>query len=148
MRLWTLLMVVSGGLFSGGVAVFAWERVPAWRRMSLPRFRSDFDTAIAKADRVQPALLVATIGATVGFALTATGPSRTLALIGAAGFTLTLIGSVAVLVPLQRRIIADSEQRLDLEAMRGRWFLGHLGRTVVGVMSFVLVALAAATQSA
>lgn len=144
MSLWTLLMLVSGGLFSGGVAVFAWERVPAWRRMPLARFRPDFATAIAKADRVQPALLVATIGATVGFAFTATGPSQALALIGAVGFILTLVGSVAVLVPLQRRIIADSEQRLDLEAMRGRWVLGHLGRTVVGVTSFVLVAIAAA----
>lgn len=148
MRLWTLLMLVSGGLFSGGVAVFAWERVPAWRSMPLPRFRSNFAAAIAKADRVQPALLVAAIGATVGFVLTATGPSQTLALIGAAGFALTLIGSVAVLVPLQRRIIADSEQPHDLEAMRGRWCLGHLGRTVVGVTSFVLVALAAAVRSA
>jgi Domain of unknown function (DUF1772) len=144
MNLWTFLMLVSGGLFSGGVAVFAWERVPAWRRMPLPRFTVDFATAIRKADRVQPALLVATIAATVGFVLTATGPSRTLALIGGAGFILTLIGSVAVLVPLQRRIIADSKHRNDLEALRGRWFLGHLGRTVVGVMSFLLVALAAA----
>jgi hypothetical protein len=148
MSFWTLLMLVSGGLFSGGVAVFAWERVPAWRRMPLPRFRSDFAAAIAKADRVQPALLVVPIGATVGFVLTATGPSQTLGLIGAAGFILTLIGSVAVLVPLQRRIIAHSEHRLGLEAMRGRWFLGHLGRTVVVVTSFVLVALAAAVQSA
>jgi membrane associated rhomboid family serine protease len=144
MNLWTLLMLVSGGLFSGGVAVFAWERVPAWRRMPLTQFRADFATAIGKADRVQPALLVATIAATVGFLLTATGPSRTVALVGAVGFIVTLIGSVAVLVPLQRRIIADSEQRLDLEALRGRWFLGHMGRTVLGVTSFVLVAVAAA----
>jgi Domain of unknown function (DUF1772) len=143
MNFWTLPMLVSGGLFSGGVAVFAWERVPAWRRMPLPQFRSDFATAIGRADRVQPALLVATIAATMGFVLTATGPSRTMALIGAAGFILTLTGSVAVLVPLQRRIIAGSGQRLDMETLRGWWFLGHLWRTVFGVTSFLLVAIAA-----
>jgi hypothetical protein len=142
MNLWALLMLVCGGLFSGGVAVIAWERVPAWRRMPVAQFRADFATAISRADRVQPALLVATIVATVGFVLTATGLSRTMALVGAAGFVLTLIGSVAILVPLQRRIIADSEHRLDLVALRGRWLLGHLGRTLVGVTSFVLVAIA------
>jgi Domain of unknown function (DUF1772) len=143
MNTWTILMLVSGGLFAGGVAVFAWERVPAWRRMPLPRFRDDFATAIHRADRVQPALLVVTIVSTIGFALTATGPARTLALIGAVGFLLTLIGSGAILVPLQRRIIRSSVQPDALEAMRHRWFQGHLGRASVGVTSFVLVALAA-----
>jgi Domain of unknown function (DUF1772) len=141
---WATVMLVAAGLFSGGAAAFAWERVHAWRKMPLPEFRADFATAISRADRVQPALLVTAIAATVGFALTTTGASRTLALIGGAGFLLTLIGSVAVLVPLQRRIVADSEQRLDQEALRGRWFLGHLGRSLSGVTSFVLVALAAA----
>jgi hypothetical protein len=143
MNTWMILMLVSGGLFAGGVAVFAWERVPAWRQMPLPRFRDDFASAIHRADRVQPALLVVTIAATVGFVLTAGGPARTLALIGAVGFLLTLIGSGAILVPLQRRIIRSSAQPDTLEAMRQRWFQGHLGRASVGVTSFVLVALAA-----
>jgi Domain of unknown function (DUF1772) len=144
MNPWTILMVVSGGLFAGGAAGFAWERVPAWRRMALPRFRDDFATAIHRADRVQPALLVLAIVATIGFTLTVSGPARTLALLGTVGFVLTLIGSGAVLVPLQRRIIRSSAEPDVLEAMRHRWFQGHLGRASVGVTSFVLVALAAA----
>ena len=142
---WAILMLVFGGLFSGGATAFAWERVPAWRRMDASEFRSDFADAIHKADRIQPALLVAAIVATIGFAISATGSPRTLALIGAAGFTATLIASVAVLVPLQRRIIASStRQDVVLEPMRRRWFLGHLGRSVMGVAAFLMAAAAAA----
>jgi hypothetical protein len=68
MKLWAIIMLVSGGLFSGGVTVFAWERVPAWRSMPLSQFMGDFAVAIRKADRVQPALLLVTIVVTVGLA--------------------------------------------------------------------------------
>jgi len=143
-NVWAILMLVSGGLFTGGVTVFAWERVPVWRSLPLPQFRIDFTRAIHKADRVQPALLVVASVSAVGFGLTATGAARSLALIGAAGFLVTLIASGAVLVPLQRRLIASSQPQTAVEAMRRQWFRGHLGRSVVAVASFTLVAMAAA----
>jgi hypothetical protein len=50
-----------------------------------------------------------------------------------------------MLVALQRRMISSSSPESGaLERMRQRWFTGHVGRTVVGVASFVLVASAAA----
>jgi len=143
MNVWATLMLVSSGLFSGGITVFAWERVPVWRDQTLQRYKAEFATTIRVADRVQPALLIASIVTTVGFALTASGAARTLAVIGLAGFLVTLVASAAVLVPLQRRIIASSQgQATLLEAMRRRWFRGHLGRSALGVASFVLVAIA------
>jgi hypothetical protein len=69
--------------------------------------------------------------------------ARTLALIGAAGFMATLIGSGGFLVPLQRRIIASSQKPVDIEAMRLRWFRGHLGRSALAMASLTLVAIAA-----
>lgn len=145
MNAWAFLMLVSGGLFAGGATALAWDRIPAWRRMPLAEFRTDFAGVIHRADRVQPGLLVVAIVASLVFGLTDAGAPRILALIGAFGFLATLIGSVAVLVPLQRRMISSSS--LDagaLERMRHGWFRGHLGRTVVGVASFLLVASAAA----
>jgi hypothetical protein len=141
---WAIAMLVSSGLFSGGVMVFSWERVPVWRSLPVAEFRKEFAVTIRRADRVQPALLVASIVATISFAMDATGAARTLALLAAAGFIATLVASGTILVPLQRRIIAASQVKAGTdEAMRSRWFLGHLGRSVLGVACFTLVAVAA-----
>ncbi len=149
MNVWVFLMLVSSGLFSGGVTVLAWDRVSAWRSMPLDEFRTDFAGVVQRADRVQPGLLVVAIVASFGFGLTDSGAARILALIGASGLVATLIGSVAVLVPLQRRMISSSSLETGaLERMRHRWFRGHLGRTVVGLASFLLVAMAAAVNLA
>jgi hypothetical protein len=144
MNVWAFLMLVSGGLFAGGVTALAWDRIPAWRSMPLAQFRTDFGGVVQRADRVQPGLLVVAIVASSGFGLADSGAARILALIGASGFTATLIGSVAVLVPLQRRMISSSSLEAALERMRHRWFRGHVGRTVIVVVSFLLVASAAA----
>ena len=146
MKTWAILMLMSSGLFSGGVTVIAWERIPAWRALPLPEFRTEFAATIRIADRVQPALLLASIVTTIGFGISASGAARTLAFAGAAGFIVTLAASAAVLVPLQRRIIASSgEDASMLEPMRRRWFVGHFGRSALAVASFFVVAIGVAT---
>jgi hypothetical protein len=143
-EVWAALMVVAGGLFAGGAATFAWSRVPIWRRMPLPQFVSDFDQTIRWTDKVQPALLVLAIASAIAFAITADGAARLLALLGAAGFVVVLLASLAFLVPLQRRIVSTPQgEPENLEAMRSRWFNGNLGRSVLAVVSFVLIVLAA-----
>ena len=145
MNPWSTLMVIAGGMFAGGAATFAWSRVPIWRRMPAPQFLGDFAQTIAWTDKVQPALLVAAIVASGGFVLTSNGVARLLAVAGAAGFAFTLIASLAVLVPLQRTLIATPvAQREEIEGMRVRWFRGNLGRSVLATASFALVAAAAA----
>jgi hypothetical protein len=145
MNVWAFLMLVSGGLFAGGVSALAWDRIPAWRSMPLAEFTMDFAGVVQRADRVQPGLLVTAIVASFGFGLTDPGAARILALIGASGFLATLIGSVAVLVPLQRRMVSSRTLEAGaLERMRHLWFRGHVGRTVVGMASFLLVASAVA----
>ena len=145
MNPWAVLMVVAGGLFAGGAATFAWSRVPIWRRMAVREFVSDFAQTIRWTDKVQPALLVAAIISTVAFATNASGTQQILATVGAVGFVVTLIASLAVLVPLQRRIIASPlEHPQRIEEMRQRWFRGNLGRSVLAVAAFAAIAVAAA----
>ena len=143
MNIWTILMLVTGGLFAGAVANVAWSRVPIWRGMPPAQFMTDFDKSIAVADKVQPSLLLVTIVGSVGFALTADSTARLLAFSAAAGFTVTMLASLAILVPLQRRIIALGPDSQSLEAMRLQWFRGHLGRSLLSTISFVLAASAA-----
>src|ERR687895_204982 len=145
MSTWASLMLIAGGLFAGGAATFAWSRVPIWRWMALQEFIGDFKPTLRRTDKVQPALLVAAIVSAAGFALTADGSARVLASVGAAGFVVTLAASLAILVPLQRRIVATPpEEAKAIDEMRTRWFRGHLGRSMLGVASFVAVAVAVA----
>jgi hypothetical protein len=144
MSAWASLMLIAGGLFAGGAATFAWSRVPIWRRMPVQGFSGDFEETLRRTDKVQPALLVVAIVSAAGFALSADGLARVLALVGAAGFIVTLTASLAFLVPLQRRIVATPPAEAGaIDKMRARWFRGHLGRSMLAVASFVAVAVAA-----
>jgi hypothetical protein len=144
MSTWASLMLIAGGLFAGGAATFAWSRVPIWRRMPVQEFIGDFEETLRRTDKVQPALLVATIVSAAGFALTAEGSARVLASVGAASFVVTLAASLTFLVPLQRRIVATAPAEAKaIDEMRARWFRGNLGRSMLAVASFVAVAVAA-----
>ncbi len=138
-----VLMLLAGGLFAGGAATFVWSRVPIWRRMSPSAFVSDFEQTIRWTDKVQPALLAVAAVSAIAFAVIEDGAARVLAALAAAGFLIVLGASLAVLVPLQRRIIATPlAQAADIEDMRTRWFTGNLGRSVVAVASFALAVVA------
>jgi hypothetical protein len=143
-RWWAVPMLLSGGLFAGGVLVIAWERVPAWRASDPVDFQPGFAHTLRRVDRLQPALLVACLGSTIGFASSTGGAARTLALLAAGGFLLVLIGSVAVLVPIQRRLVAagSAPPPADVEALRARWLGGHLVRTAVALVCFALTVVA------
>lgn len=143
MNIWAIVMLVTGGLFAGAVANFAWSRVPIWRALPREEFVSDFDKSIAIADKVQPALLLLAIVGSLGYAITTDSTARVLAISAAIGFAITMVASLAILVPLQRRIIALGPESQSIESMRLQWFRGHLGRSLLSVISFLLAALAA-----
>jgi len=144
MEVLAALMLIAGGLFAGGAATFAWSRVPIWQHMAVPQFVSDFDQTIRRTDKVQPALLVVAAVSAIGYAVAADGAARLLAALGAAGFIIVLLASLAVLVPLQRRIVrTPASQAENVEVMRRRWFTGNLGRAVTAVVSFALMVAAA-----
>ena len=142
---WVVPMLISGGLFAGGVVTIAWERVPAWQETDLLDFRDGFAHALRRVDRLQPALLVACLISTVGFAISANGTARTLAALAAAGFLVVLVGSVAWLVPIQQRLVAPgSEQPYgQVQRLRSLWLRGHQIRAVVALALFILAVFAA-----
>jgi hypothetical protein len=140
-------MLLAGALFTGGVTWFAWMRLPAWRGMSSAEFEVDFAESIRRADRVQPALLVATLVASIRFALQAAHIARMLAIVGIAGLILTLVGSGTILVPLQGRIVRTAGRATveQANAMRRGWLGGHLVRTALALASFTLLVVAASS---
>jgi Domain of unknown function (DUF1772) len=142
-EVWAIVMTVSGGLFAGGVLSIAAERVPTWRRTRLLDFRAGFAQTLRRVDRLQPALLSVCLVSTAGFAASAVGAGRTLAVVAAAGFLLLLVGSVGWLVPIQRTLKSGTElPPATVEGLRARWLRGHLVRTAVGVTLFVVAVVA------
>ncbi len=142
-ELWATAMVVSGGLFAGGVMSIASERAPTWRTTHVPDFRVAFAQTLRRVDRLQPALLSICLVSTIGFAVTAAGAARTLSTFAAAGFLLILVGSVAWLVPIQRTLKSGPDlPAAAVDRLRARWIRGHLIRTIIGVALFVLAVVA------
>jgi hypothetical protein len=144
-ELWAISMLISGGLFAGGVLSIAWERVPAWRKADFIDFRTAFAHTLRRVDRLQPALLTVCLVSTVGFAVSAGGQARATAVAAAAGLLVVLAGSVAWLIPIQRRLVAsEAEQPApELERLRTQWLRGHVIRAVLALASLILVVVAA-----
>ena len=141
---WAVPMLISGGLFVGGLVAIAWERVPAWRASNLLDFRTGFAHTLRRMDRLQPALLGVCLGSTIGFAGSAGGAARTLAGLAAGGLLVVLVGSVALLVPIQRRLVASgpAPPSTAAEVLRARWLGGHLVRTALALGCFALAVAA------
>jgi hypothetical protein len=137
-------MLLSGGLFAGSVGSIAWERIPAWRHTDLSDFRTSFAYTLRRVDRVQPALLAICLASTTGYAFTTSGAARTPALLAAAGFLAVFLGSVAWLVPIQRRLVASGphQQPWELQHLRSQWLRGHQIRAVVALASLILATVA------
>jgi Domain of unknown function (DUF1772) len=136
---WAVPMLTSGGLFVGGVLSIALERVPAWRAADPSDFRAGFAHTLRRVDRMQPALLVICLASTIGFAATTDGMARTLALSAAGGMLIVLAGSLAWLVPIQRRLVASAPAPppADVVRLRARWLRGHLARAALALAFFV-----------
>lgn len=142
---WSIFMLITGGLFLSGVFPILWERAPAWRRQDDTTFRSDFAHTLRRVDRLQPALLVGCVVASSGFAVTTMGASRVLAAFAAACMLVILIGSGVRLVPIQSRL-ADPAGHLsanDTAELRTRWLAGHVVRTVLAIVAFISLVVAA-----
>ena len=140
---WGLAALMAGGAFTAATVYFAVARVPRWRTMEVPVFLPDFERVINVADKVQPMFLVATIVAATVYAGTLDGTREVLARAATVGFTLTMIGSLGFLVPLQRRMIKlGANPGVPIPEMRSRWLKGHLGRASLALVSYVLLTLA------
>jgi Domain of unknown function (DUF1772) len=135
LRPWTILMLSTGGLFTGGLVWYAWERVWIWRRLALVEFAVDFRRSVRKADPAMPILLVICAAAAGVFASLAEGGARMLALAGVGLLAVILVGSIVVAEPInsQFRRLPEGVVPPQAEQLRRRWRRFHLIRTGLGL---------------
>lgn len=145
-RLWTIVMLTAGGLFTGGVVWYAWERVWIWRRLTLVEYAVDFRRSVRKADPAMPILLVVCGAAAGAFAWSAEGGVGLLALGGVGLLAVILVSSVVVAEPINSQFRRRPEGVVppDAERLRRLWRRFHLVRTGLAVAAFALLVTAAA----
>jgi Domain of unknown function (DUF1772) len=144
LRFSTVVMLASGGLFTGGVVWYAWERVWIWRRLALPAYAVDFRRSVRRADPALPILLVICGVGAGAFAWLTDGTARTLALAGVALLASILVSSILLAEPVNSEFRRRPEGVVppDAERLRRFWRRFHLVRTGLAVAAFELFVLA------
>src|SRR5215813_3134700 len=143
------LMLFFGGLWAGGILIFAVERTNLWRRMPIQQFAVDFRRSVFRADPMMPILSVVTGIASVMFAVAhGGGVPRILAWVGAALVLLVTIASLTIAEPINSKFRRPPEGEMPegAERYRDMWRRFHAGRTVVALAALGCLAAAAAAR--
>jgi len=149
LRLSTILMLGAGGLFTGGVVWYSWERVWIWRRLTLRAYAIDFRRSLLKADPALPILLLISAGGAGSFASFSGGSARMLSLAGIALLTVILVSSLILAEPInsQFRRVPEGTVPQSADHLRQRWRRFHLVRTALAVAAFALFVTAVSYAS-
>jgi hypothetical protein len=145
LRPFAIIMLVAGGLFTGGLVWYAWERVWIWRRLSLEQFAVDFRRSVLRADPAMPILLVVCGAAGGMFASLTEGGARTLALLGVGLLAVILVSSIMLAEPINSQFRRRAEGAIppDAERLRSVWRRFHLVRTGLGLAALACLVAAA-----
>lgn len=145
-RFTVIVMLGAGGIFTGGIVWYAWERVWIWRRLTLLEYAIDFRRSLRKADPAMPILLVVCAAAVAVFAWRTSGEARTLAAVAIALLATILVSSVVVAEPINSEFRRRPEGVVppDAERLRRLWRRFHLVRTALAVTAFYLLVVAVA----
>jgi len=88
------IMLVSCGLWAGGILIFAVERTNLWRRMPIDQYAVDFRRSLFRVDPMMPILGVIAGAAATIFALQRSGAARDLAWAGLGFIVLVVVASI------------------------------------------------------
>jgi predicted exporter len=143
-RLSTIVMLGAGGIFTGGIVWYAWERVWIWRRLTLHEYTIDFRRSLRKADPAMPILVVTCAAAAAVFAWRTGDSARTLAVLAIVPLATILVSSIVIAEPINSPFRRRPEGVVppDAEHLRRLWRRFHLVRTTLAVAAFALLVVA------
>jgi hypothetical protein len=144
LRLSTIVMLGAGGVFTGGIIWYAWERVWIWRRLPVAEYAVDFRRSVRKADPAMPILLVVCGLAAGVFASQAGGTARALAVAAIGLLAVILVSSIILAEPINSQFRRRPEGVVppDAERLRRRWRRFHLFRTGIAIAAFAVLVTA------
>jgi hypothetical protein len=147
LRISAWFMLFCGGLWAGGILVYAVERTRVWQLMSIEQYAVDFRRTVSRADPMMPILSIITGIASTMFAIALHGDAaRVLAWIGVGLVLLVIITSLTIAEPINSKFRRLPEGQVPEGAERYRevWRRFHVGRTFVALTALGCLTAAAA----
>lgn len=140
------LMLVSGGLWAGGILMFAMERTNLWRRMPIEQYVVDFRRSVLRVDPLLPILGGTSCVGGVLFAVNNGGRNAALSWIAIALVGVVIVSSLRIAEPInsQFRRLPEGQAPEGVADLRTRWRRFHAARNVVALAAFVCMVAAVA----
>jgi len=141
------MMLVSCGLWAGGILIFAVERTNLWRRMPIDQYAVDFRRSLLRVDPMMPILGVIAGAAATIFALQGDGAARGLAWAGLGFIVLVVVASVTIAEPINSKFRRLPEGKVPQRAEHYRtlWRRFHAARNLAALAALTCLAAAAVT---
>lgn len=143
---WTVVALLAGGVFTGAICLFGWERVWLWRRMTADQYVVDFRRSLRRADPAMPILLIVSAIGSIGLAGESSGTTQTLLWTALACQLVILVGSAALAEPINSRFrrLPEGVAPPGVERLRTSWRRLHLVRTALALVAFTCTVVAVA----
>ncbi|NPD68110.1 hypothetical protein HN018_12120 [Lichenicola cladoniae] len=141
-------MIVSGGLWTGGVSFLAVERSRAWRDMPLDDFLADFRVSVRFVDPLMPVCCFASAIAATVFSRASHGTSAIFGWVGVVCTMIAAVGSGAVSAPSVLRMLRSEKTQTSAQLMRDRTIMlaSNVVRTIAALLAFVCLDAAIIAQ--
>jgi hypothetical protein len=143
------IMLVSCGLWTGGVLIFAVERTNLWRRMPIDQYAVDFRRSLFRVDPMMPILGVIARAAATIFAIQRSGAAGNLAWVGLGFIVLVVVASIAIAEPINSKFRRLPEGQVPQRAdhYRTLWRRFHAVRNLAALAALAFLAAAVVVQN-
>ncbi len=139
------IMLVSCGLWAGGILIFAVERTNLWWRMPFDQYAVDFRRSLLRVDPMMPILGAIAGAAAAIFALQRSGAARGLAWAGLGFIVLVVVASLTIGEPINSKFrrLPEGQAPPRAEHYRTLWRRFHAVRNLAALAAFACLAAAA-----
>ena len=139
------IMLVSSGLWAGGILIFAVERTNLWRRMPIDQYAVDFRRSLFRVDPMMPILGVTAGTAATVFALQHSGAASGLACVGLGFIVLVVVASITIAEPINSKFrrLPEGQAPEGAEHYRTLWRRFHAMRNLTALAALACLAAAA-----
>jgi uncharacterized membrane protein len=139
------IMLISCGLWAGGILIFAVERTNLWRRMPVEQYAVDFRRSLFRVDPMMPILGGIAAAAVTIFALQRSGAARGLAWAGLGFIVLVLVASITIAEPINAKFrrLPEGQAPQRAERYRTLWRRFHAVRNLAALAALACLAAAA-----